>query len=175
MVPAARKNRLTHTGQTAKLLCLVACDTCEDNDCHENAKCVSRREDYLCMCKPGYKDVGLVPGFQCDPTQRLASRPPSVPKRTIDNKMCTRTNADIYFLLDLSKTVTKFNLETAIGMIRNMIRLFSYGDDGVKIAIGTFALTFGEVFPFSKYDTRQQGFFMLISVPATRLNVSNIF
>jgi hypothetical protein len=124
------------------------------------------------MCKPGYKDVGLAPGYQCEPTQRLASRPtPPAPKRTVDNKMCTRTKADIYFLLDLSKTVTKFNLETAIGMIRNMIRLFSYGDDGVKIAIGTFALTFGEVFPFSKYDTRQQGFFMLISVLATRLNV----
>ena len=51
--------------------------------------------------------------------------------------------------------MTKQNFETAIGMIRNMTRLFSYGDDGVKIAIGTFALTFGEVFPFSKYDTRQ--------------------
>ena len=72
--------------------------------------------------------------------------------------MCARTVADIYFLLDLSKTVTELNLETAIGMIRNMIRLFSYGEDGVKIAIGTFALTFGEVFPFSKYDTRNKVF-----------------
>ena len=88
--------------------------------------------------------------------------------------MCTRTVADIYFLLDLSKTVTKQNLETAIGMIRNMIRLFSYGDDGVKIAIGTFALTFGEVFPFSKYDTRQDNlvFDMLLCVRCfKRLNV----
>ena len=87
--------------------------------------------------------------------------------------MCTRTVADIYFLLDLSKTVTKQNLETAIGMIRNMIRLFSYGDDGVKIAIGTFALTFGEVFPFSKYDTRQDNlvFNMLLCVLKRRKKI----
>lgn len=139
------------------LNCFVACDTCEDNECHENAKCVSRRDDYLCMCKPGYKDVGPIPGFQCEPTTRLAPPPPKTPKK-VDNKMCARTVADIYFLLDLSKTVTELNLETAIGMIRNMIRLFSYGEDGVKIAIGTFALTFGEVFPFSKYDTRNKFF-----------------
>ena len=68
------------------------------------------------------------------------------------------SSSNFYFLLDLSKTVTELNLETAIGMIRNMIRLFSYGEDGVKIAIGTFALTFGEVFPFSKYDTRNKFF-----------------
>ena len=125
---------------------------------------------------PGRKKLIICdPIYQCEPTPRLSRQlaPPPTPKRQLDNKMCTRTVADIYFLLDLSKTVTKQNLETAIGMIRNMIRLFSYGDDGVKIAIGTFALTFGEVFPFSKYDTRQDNlvFNMLLCVLKRRKKI----
>ena len=109
------------------------------------------------MCKPGYRDVGVLmgidPGYQCEATDRISFPTPPAQKKK-PSKMCARTKADIYFLLDLSKTVTESNLETTVGMIRNMIRLFSYGQDGVKVAIGTFALTFGEVFSFSEYDTR---------------------
>jgi hypothetical protein len=72
------------------------------------------------------------------------------------NKMCQQAKADIYFLVDQSKTVKDTDMEIIVLMMRNMIRSFSYGEDSVKVAFGSFAQSFGEIFSFADYDTRHR-------------------
>jgi uncharacterized protein YegL len=135
------------------------CDTCEYNDCHENAKCVSMRERFNCMCKAGYLDDsaqhGKEPGRSCIGGHELEKQDRSMPN-DLNNKMCTQTKADVYLLVDMSKTVTEQDIAIIFKMIRQMARIFTYDSTHVKFGLGTFAATFGEVFNFAEYETGRE-------------------
>ena len=121
-------------------------------------------ENYTCMCKPGYIDESPEPfqGLKCTADQKLLAQREEKKRdrveflESLESKICQQTKADIYFLLDLSKTVTKSDLEIVIQMMRQILRVFTYDDKNVRFALGTFAQTFGEVFNFATYQSRQE-------------------
>lgn len=144
------------------------CNPCEENDCSEHATCVAMARDYKCVCQPGYRDESNQPdgaaGRECVPT---APRPTALAptKQAEQHKMCHLAQPDIFFLVDMSRTVTKDDLSLVIAFIRDIIKEFTVSDTDAQFGLATFAAKFKLIFALNEFSNKKAMLEWLLNVP----------
>ena len=144
---------------------VTLCDPCEDHECHEHATCVAMALDYMCVCQPGYRDDSVFqPGRKCVATSIQPNLSPTTGSNQ-QNKMCHLAQPDIYFLVDMSRTVTADDLASVISFIREFIKEFTVSDTDAQFGLATFAAKFKLIFGLNRFTNRGTILDWLLRIP----------
>ncbi|CAG5104644.1 Oidioi.mRNA.OKI2018_I69.chr1.g1417.t1.cds [Oikopleura dioica] len=136
---------------------IIPCDPCDGNDCSENARCIRKSTTFTCACDAGYKDIGrgngLREGRLCEQLETgmpLAPRQPST-----DDLMCHLTQADVFFLVDMSRTVSEEDLIKVITFIREFIKHYTVSPEDTQFGLAVFAAKYRVVFNLDDFEDKK--------------------
>jgi hypothetical protein len=70
--------------------------------------------------------------------------------------MCHLSQPDVYFLVDMSKTVGTAGLKVIITFIREFIKEFTVSSSDAQFGFATFAASFKALLPFNKFNSKKE-------------------
>merc|ERR1712228_1024538 len=71
------------------------------------------------------------------------------------NKMCHLAQPDIYFLVDMSRTVTQEDLASVVTFIREFIKEFTVSNTDAQFGLATFAAKFKLIFGLNRFTNKK--------------------